>query len=187
MSGSVAVPELSSSSTTAGDGTSPLPLPPSAEALQVSLDFVYHEGEAVGNSALQKAQKLVWYSRMAGVFAACNIVACIPLATWQLRQTDRVWRIRNPKTVHRHRIILSMCGGAAAVTMLIGLWSPIGLLSRHDALVKYQREADQIGWEALVLSRKLKSSGAKSALAAEVAPSYHDLTSRLIAISDAIH
>lgn len=93
-----------------------------------------------------------WYAQLASLFSGALMLSCFPFAVWQVRDTDRVWRIRNPQTVQRHRWLLY--GNAFLSTAILGgvVFAPKwGLRARAEQSSQHSNEVDRIGWDSLRL------------------------------------
>ena len=124
-------------------------------SIAMDLESLHNDCEAAANRAIAKAYYYRRASRFAMVFAAVSALSCIPLVTWQIRQTDRVWRMRNGIKVRNHRVMIGVCGTLSGATIMF-LSSPIGFLAQHDAAQASRCAIDALGWNALVLAGQCK-------------------------------
>jgi hypothetical protein len=128
-----------------------------ASDCEVHLRMLYQDCETAGNRCIEAAHQFQWLARAATVYSIGAASACVPLLTWQLRKTDRVWRIRHPLKVQNYRW-LTLVLGSSSVGVVVFLGSSFGFLAAHAKHHQNCRDFDSIGWEALVTADRLKNS-----------------------------
>ncbi|KAG8340204.1 hypothetical protein ERJ75_001760300 [Trypanosoma vivax] len=139
----------------------PAEIAAACEARAVDAQLFYNSTERAAGSLIQRADRYVSSGRvlLALCFASASVAGL--LASWQHRRIYRVWRLRHPKEVMKHRRIMWLLG-AGSLSIFLFMLSPVGLLRQHESLLENVEMLDTLAVRGLILKRQYELTASQA-------------------------
>ncbi|CAJ1987004.1 hypothetical protein conserved [Leishmania donovani] len=152
---SSAAPRLSSGSLAAA-----------CESYGVDSRLLYNDIEQLSKKRFDYAQRLILWSRLLSAASMVAAGAAGVAVYYQQAQIYRVWRLRNPRKVHR-LVQFAVLSGSFCLCNVLFLISPVGPMRLHEKELSRTKQLDVIAVAALVQEQNFRTVSAWAHAAAD--------------------